>query len=103
MVNTILARRVNHIVAKGDNPAWPKGSKSRGFSVIHGIQIYSPLRLVAATCKGKQTAIGIRKTLLQRKDLRQMKWKTAPLVGLHWVWAAATRCLGNHGKVPEGL
>ena len=25
MVNTILARRVNHIVAKGDNPAWPKG------------------------------------------------------------------------------
>ena len=32
-----------------------------------------------------------------------MKWQTAPLVGLHWVWAAATRCLGNHGKVPEGL
>lgn len=25
MVNTILAKRVNHIVAKGDNPAWPKG------------------------------------------------------------------------------
>ena len=34
MVNTILARRVNHIVAKGDNPAWPKGSKSRGFSTM---------------------------------------------------------------------
>ena len=33
MVNTILAKRVNHIVAKGDNPAWPKGSKSRGFSI----------------------------------------------------------------------
>ena len=32
MVNAILAKRVNHIVAKGDNPAWPKGSKSRGFS-----------------------------------------------------------------------
>lgn len=32
MVNTILAKRVNHIVAKGDNPAWPKGAKSRGFS-----------------------------------------------------------------------
>ena len=32
MVNTILARMVNHIVAKGDSPAWPKGSKSRGFS-----------------------------------------------------------------------
>ena len=35
MVNTILAKRVNHIVAKGDNPAWPKGSKSRGFSSGH--------------------------------------------------------------------
>ena len=32
MVNTILARRGNHIVAKGGNPVWPKGSKSRGFS-----------------------------------------------------------------------
>ena len=32
MVNTILAKRVNHIVAKGGNPVWPKGSKSRGFS-----------------------------------------------------------------------
>ena len=36
MVNTILAKRVNHIVAKGDNPAWPKGSKSRGFSIMTG-------------------------------------------------------------------
>lgn len=32
MVNTILAKKVNHIVAKGGNPVWPKGSKSRGFS-----------------------------------------------------------------------
>ena len=32
MVNIILAKRVNHIVAKGGNPVWPKGSKSRGFS-----------------------------------------------------------------------
>ena len=32
MVNTILAKRGNHIVAKGGNPVWPKGSKSRGFS-----------------------------------------------------------------------
>lgn len=32
MVNTILAKRVNHIVAKGGNPVWPKGSKSRDFS-----------------------------------------------------------------------
>ena len=34
MVNAILAKRVNHIVTKGDNPAWPKGSKSRGFSTV---------------------------------------------------------------------
>jgi hypothetical protein len=33
VVNTILAKRVNHIVAKGDIPVWPKGSKSRGFSM----------------------------------------------------------------------
>lgn len=26
MLNTILAKRVNHIVAKGGNPVWPKGS-----------------------------------------------------------------------------
>jgi len=32
VVNIILARRVNHIAAKGGNPVWPKGSKSRGFS-----------------------------------------------------------------------
>ena len=40
MVNTILARRINHIVAKGDNPAWPKGSKSRGFSTIRLIEYF---------------------------------------------------------------
>ena len=40
MVNTILARRVNHIVAKRDNPAWPKGSKSRGFSRIPKCGVY---------------------------------------------------------------
>ena len=34
MVNTILAKRVNHIVAKGDHPVWPKGAKSHGFSNI---------------------------------------------------------------------
>lgn len=38
MVNTILAKRVNHIVAKGDNPAWLEGSKSRGFSMRNGAQ-----------------------------------------------------------------
>ena len=30
--NTILAKRVNHILAKRDNSAWPKGSKLSGFS-----------------------------------------------------------------------
>ena len=39
MVNTILAKRVNHIVAKGDIPVWPKGSKSRGFSIGKGCWI----------------------------------------------------------------
>ena len=39
MVNAILAKRVNHIVAKGGNPAWPKGSKSRGFSTT-ALQLY---------------------------------------------------------------
>ena len=45
MVNTILARRGNHIVAKGDNPIWPKGSKSRGFSKGH-LEEYGILRRV---------------------------------------------------------
>ena len=27
-----MAKRGNHIVAKGDNPVWPRGSKPRGFS-----------------------------------------------------------------------
>ena len=33
--NTILAKGVNHILAKRDNSAWPKGSKLSGFSSIH--------------------------------------------------------------------
>ena len=32
MGNTILAKGVNHILAKRDNSAWPKGSKLSGFS-----------------------------------------------------------------------
>ena len=32
--NTILAKGVNHILAKRDNPAWPKGSKLSGFSTV---------------------------------------------------------------------
>ena len=34
-----MAKRVNHIVTKGDNPAWPKGSKSRGFSTRKGTMV----------------------------------------------------------------
>ena len=45
MVNTILAKRVNHIVAKGDNPAWPKGSKSRGFSTVYKCELDSVQRI----------------------------------------------------------
>ena len=33
MGNTILAKGVNHILAKRDNSAWPKGSKLSGFSI----------------------------------------------------------------------
>ena len=50
MVNTILAKRVNHIVAKGDNPAWPKGSKSRGFSIISNFQ-FSIIKMSETTKK----------------------------------------------------
>ena len=32
--NTILAKGVNHILAKRDNSAWPKGSKLSGFSKL---------------------------------------------------------------------
>ena len=62
MVNTILAKRINHIVAKGDNPVWPKGSKSRGFSKRHRYSFFcfyfvllSSVR-VTRTSKAMQTA-----------------------------------------------
>ena len=32
--NTILAKGGNHILAKRDNSAWPKGSKLSGFSTL---------------------------------------------------------------------
>ena len=48
MVNAILAKRVNHIVTKGDNPAWPKGSKSRGFSSLLCKHIAE--RIISETC-----------------------------------------------------
>ena len=34
MGNTILAKGVNHILAKRDNSAWPKGAKLSGFSIV---------------------------------------------------------------------
>ena len=37
MGNTILAKGVNHILAKRDNSAWPKGSKLSGFSRIRRV------------------------------------------------------------------
>ena len=33
--NTILAKGVNHILAKRDNSAWPKGAKLSGFSTAN--------------------------------------------------------------------
>ena len=47
MVNTILAKRVNHIVAKGGNPVWPKGSKSRGFSTFYRV---TPAEELISSC-----------------------------------------------------
>ena len=37
--NTILAKGGNHILAKRDNSAWPKGSKLSGFSNHHGTSV----------------------------------------------------------------
>ena len=37
MVNTILAKRVNHIVAKGDNPACQKGQSRVAFPDTNGV------------------------------------------------------------------
>ena len=51
MVNTILAKRVNHIVAKGDHPVWPKGSKSRGFSTKTAQKRMDKLEKAGIRCK----------------------------------------------------
>ena len=37
--NTILAKGGNHILAKRDNSAWPKGSKLSGFSKLTDKQL----------------------------------------------------------------
>ena len=39
MGNTILAKGVNHILAKRDNSAWPKGAKLSGFSRVEGSRV----------------------------------------------------------------
>lgn len=40
MGNTILAKGVNHILAKRDNSAWPKGAKLSGFSISHQFSFF---------------------------------------------------------------
>jgi len=40
--NTILAKGGNHILAKRDNSAWPKGSKLSGFSTYKEIRDARP-------------------------------------------------------------
>ena len=69
MVNTILARRVNHIVAKGDSPAWPKGSKSRGFSTpggtaVHGLPRCLPPPVDRTSCRSAPRSILFRSAYL---------------------------------------
>ena len=39
--NTILAKGGNHILAKRDNSAWPKGSKLSGFSRKKGFVLFN--------------------------------------------------------------
>ena len=41
MGNTILAKGVNHILAKRDNSAWPKGAKLSGFSRGYAIAYFA--------------------------------------------------------------
>ena len=63
MGNTILAKGVNHILAKRDNSAWPKGSKLSGFSSYRLID--------TASVYGNERAVGmaIRKSGIPREEL----------------------------------
>ena len=45
--NTILAKGGNHILAKRDNSAWPKGSKLSGFSTF--VNNYEILTIIHKT------------------------------------------------------
>ena len=51
MGNTILAKGGNHILAKRDNSAWPKGSKLSGFSNRHILCDWHTVFLPAFQCE----------------------------------------------------
>ena len=50
MGNTILAKGGNHILAKRDNSAWPKGSKLSGFSMEFLNSFFSNSIFVCEVC-----------------------------------------------------
>lgn len=88
MVNAILAKRVNHIVTKGDNPAWPKGSKSRGFSTIEEVAEltgYKKTTIYKLTHERKipfhKPAHGGRRIFFKREEINQ--WLQSNRVETH--------------------
>jgi len=56
--NTILAKGGNHILAKRDNSAWPKGSKLSGFSKYLAVLTQSPVFVDNPLSDVKQADIG---------------------------------------------
>ena len=57
MGNTILAKGGNHILAKRDNSAWPKGSKLSGFS--NGVTKKIAIDGQVAYCIGRTSEFAI--------------------------------------------
>ena len=55
--NTILAKGGNHILAKRDNSAWPKGSKLSGFSNQNGTVMNKIV--IEVTSDGWETTVTI--------------------------------------------
>ena len=86
MVNTILAKRGNHIVAKGGNPVWPKGSKSRGFSSFI-------------------IAYNYQKKLQEKEITRRTFWvaRIARVYPLHWLTLFIAVILGDYVVASGGL
>ena len=87
MVNAILAKRVNHIVTKGDNPAWPKGSKSRGFSnylynAIEKIGFINELHGDAIECAWQNNDIEFLRTQWEDLALDQIRALQAIINGM---------------------